>query len=123
MSIRDALEKLDKAIDDLSSLHVQTYTGTVKWSGASDPATPPEERANTSTLRAVTTFEGFSDHKPSYEDVSLVAETLMKFDGDSYSFIATEAAEAAMQLHKNAVEAGINTRLGLAKLLRDVFKK
>ena len=125
MSIKNALRKLDEAIDDLSSLHVQTFSGTVKWSSTSDPASDPGSApggsASTGTLRTLKTFEGFADKPASYEDVSLVAETLMKFDGDSYSFLASETAEAAMQLHKNAVEAGINTRLGIAKMLREAF--
>ncbi len=123
MSIKSALRALDSAIDDLTSLHVQTYSGSIKWAEAwkeAAKASDDEPR----TVTSMRTFEGFSDQLASDAKVSLVADTLIKFDGDSYNFIAQDATstESALTLHKDAVEAGINTRLGLMELVRDVFK-
>lgn len=121
MGLKATLEALNDAIDDLTSLHVQTYTGTINWK---DAWKEDAGAGNTKTLRSLRTFEGFSDQAASATDVNLVADSLMKFDGDSYNFIATNATstESALQLHKNAVEAGINARAALMELVRDVFK-
>jgi hypothetical protein len=123
MSIKSTLKALDSAIDDLTSLHVQTYTGKINWAEAWKEA-PKDTDAEPQTLTSKKTFEGFSDQLAANANVSLVADTLIKFDGDSYNFIAEDATstESALALHKDAVEAGINTRLGLMELVRDVFK-
>ncbi len=123
MSIKSALRALDSAIDDLTSLHVQTYSGSIKWAEAWKEAAKKTE-SEPGTVTSMRTFEGFSDQLASDAKVSLVADTLIKFDGDSYNFIAQDATstESALTLHKDAVEAGINTRLGLMELVRDVFK-
>ena len=55
----------------------------------------------------------------------LVAESLAQFDGDSYNFVREnlESVPAeALEVHKNAVEAGIETRLGLLTLFKDFVK-
>ena len=121
MGLKNALTALDGVIDDLTSLHVQTYTGTVNWQTLWQPA---DNGGDSQTLRTLRTFEGFSESLAANADVSLVADTLLKFDGDSYNFIAEDATstEAALQLHKDAVAAGIQTRIGLMELVRDVFK-
>ena len=119
MGIRKTLKTLDAVIDDLTSLHVQTYTGTINWKDFWSKVGDVQDESKTS--RSLRAFEGFSEQLPTDGSVSLVADTLMKFDGDSYNFITTEAAEPAMQLHKNAVESGINTRVGLLELIGKIF--
>lgn len=110
--LRDAVKKLNEAITDLSSLHVQTFTGTVAIS--SD--TTGFDNIRSAIQSAQTNSE-----------ITLVAEAYYQFDGDSYNFIATDAngaitaPPAALELHKSAVEAGMQTRLGLIELVKDAF--
>jgi len=110
MGLKKALTQLDDAVKDLTSLHVQTYSGEV-----------------TSTI----------DGSQSYDDIrkvvqsaategkiTLVAETLAQFDGDSYNFIKQELDDIpklALEVHKNAVQSGVDTRLGLLTLFKDLF--
>jgi len=121
MGIRKTLKTLDAVIDDLTSLHVQTYTGTINWKDFWSKVGDVQDESKTS--RSLRAFEGFSEQLPTDGSVSLVADTLMKFDGDSYNFIASDAAstQSALQSHKDAVASGINARLGLMELVRDLF--
>jgi len=111
--LKQALGKLNDAIEDLTSLHVQTFTGKL-------------------TI-AVTDSKGYKDLKTEIEKeknkanakIVLVAETLAQFDGDSYNFVKKdldEVPQIALEVHKNAVKAGIETRLGLLGLFKDIFK-
>lgn len=113
MGLKAALEKLDDAIEDLTSLHVQTFTGSLNVT--------------------INGNEGYTDLRTAVEaqknDVNgglvLVSETLAQFDGDSYNFVKQDLAsvpQVALEVHKNAVKAGIETRLGLLGLFKDIFK-
>lgn len=109
MSLKQALEKVNEAVQDLSSLHVQTFTGKVEFS--SENSTYADIETAVKTAKA--------DGK-----IKLVAESLYKFDGDSYNFLTNEEGgipSSAMELHKAAVEGGIKTRQGLAELVKGVF--
>lgn len=109
MSLKQALEKVNAAVQDLSSLHVQTFTGKVDFSS--------EDSTFDNIETAVKT--AISESK-----IKLVAESLYKFDGDSYNFVTNEEGgipSSAMELHKAAVEGGIKTRQGLAELVKGVF--
>lgn len=113
MGLRGALEKLDDAIEDLTSLHVQTFTGSLNIT--------------------IEGNEGYKDLKTAVEaqkndangGLVLVSETLAQFDGDSYNFVKQDlnsVPQVALEVHKNAVKAGIETRLGLLGLFKDIFK-
>jgi hypothetical protein len=109
MSLKQALEAINSAVTDLSSLHVQTFTGKVEFS--SD---------NTS----YTDIEAAVQAAKTNNTITLVAESLYKFDGDSYNFVTNEEGgipTSAMELHKAAVEGGVKTRQGLAELVKGVF--
>lgn len=108
MALKDALKKLNEAVTDLSSLHVQTYTGSLQ--------TPIEEQADFSTVRDAVK-KARTDG-----DIVLVAEAYYQFDGDSYNFLTRdEVPSSALELHHAAVEAGLATRRGLMELVRGVF--
>lgn len=115
MALRDAVKKLDEMFDDLSSLHVQTYTGKVDFD--LDPTGPDDDRTRVDRLRdAVTSI-------PAGGAVQLVAEAYYQFDGDSYNFLTSEDVPAkALDLHNSAVEAGIKTRQALLELAKDALK-
>jgi hypothetical protein len=109
MSLKQALEKINAAVQDLSSLHVQTFTGKVDFSAAG------------STYEDIKTA---IDAAATDASITLVAESLYKFDGDSYNFLTNAEGgipSSAMELHKAAVEGGIKTRQGLAELVKGVF--
>lgn len=110
MGLKKALGALDNAVKDLTSLHVQTFSGeitsTIDGSQSYDKIRQLVKKASTNG------------------DITLVAETLAQFDGDSYNFIKQELDDIpklALEVHKNAVQSGIDTRLGLLTLFKDLF--
>ncbi|MCX2980717.1 hypothetical protein EYC98_07475 [Halieaceae bacterium IMCC14734] len=112
MSIRAAFKKVGDAIDDLSSLHVQTYTGSVSV----DLDSLPDDVNGMDRVRdAVKAARAAGT-------ISLVAEAFFQFDGDSYNFLSSEdVSPSALAMHTAAVESGLETRLGLAELVKGVF--
>ncbi len=112
MGLKDALSKLNDAVQDLTSLHVQTYTGRV----AVD-LDAVAQNGFTSVRDAVTAAEA----DPNGE-IRLVAEAYYQFDGDSYNFLTSDdITPGALDIHKAAVEAGIKTRQGLVELFKGLF--
>ena len=110
MGLKNALGKLDDAVKDLTSLHVQTYSGEV-----SSTIDGSQSYDDIRQLVKTAVSEG---------KITLVAETLAQFDGDSYNFIKQELddiPQLALEVHKNAVQSGIDTRLGLLTLFKDIF--
>ncbi len=109
MTMKQALEALNEAFDDLTSLHVQTFTGKVEFSNTGSSYTD----ISNAVSRAV------ADQK-----IILVAESLYKFDGDSYNFLTSDEGgipSSALELHKAAIEGGIKTRQGLMELAKGIF--
>jgi len=110
MSLKSALNELNKAVQDLTSLHVQTFTGELKTE-----LTGSEKFEDIRKLIREAKTKG---------EVFLVAETLAQFDGDSYNFVKQElkdVPEMALEVHQNAVQSGIETRLGLLTLFKDIL--
>lgn len=109
MGLRNALSALNNAVDDLTSLHVQTFTGNIAFD---------HDTQNYDDIRQLI------QQAQTNADVVLVAESLYKFDGDSYNFLANAESgipASALELHKAAIEGGIKTRQGLMELVKDVF--
>lgn len=118
MGLKDAVEKLNGIIDDLSSLHVQTFTGEVTFEGQTDPGDSDGESAKIETIRARV------KELKNANQITLVAEAYYQFDGDSYNFLASGGiSQEALDMHNAAVEAGIKTRQGLIALVQDVLTK
>jgi hypothetical protein len=115
MALRDAVTRIAEAIKDLSSLHVQTFSGTV----AIDLANLDANDAAIDTIRSTITSESA---KPD-GTIRLVAEAYYQFDGDSYNFLTNDAVpEGALEMHAAAVDAGIKTRQGLVELVKGAVK-
>ena len=109
MGLKDALDKLNNAIDDLTSLHVQTFTGEVTF--------VQEGKTFNDVRTAIETARGESK-------ISLVAESVFKFDGDSYNFVTSQEGgvpSSALELHKASVDSGIKTRQGLMQMVKGIF--
>lgn len=107
--LKKALEALRDAVDDLTSLHVQTFSGSLKFT---------------------TEGNSFDNVRKTIEDaknageITLIAESLFKFDGDSYNFLANDEGgvpPSALELHKASVESGIKTRESLCKMVKGIF--
>ncbi|BDD12177.1 hypothetical protein FUAX_46090 (plasmid) [Fulvitalea axinellae] len=114
MPIKNAIEALNKAVEDLTSLHVQTFTGTLD----SSSLTGKEPFNN---IRDLVKNQSTSTNAK----LTLVAESLTQFDGDSYNFVNKDidaAPPIVLEVHKNAVKSGIETRIALLNLFKDVIK-
>lgn len=108
--LKQALTALNNAVTDLTSLHVQTFTGEI--------ASDLDGSQSFSDIRALVKAAKTAG------TVTLVAETLAQFDGDSYNFVAADLASVpplALEVHKNAIKAGVETRLGLLNLFKDLI--
>ena len=110
MALKDALQKLNDAVKDLTSLHVQTFSGELNLdiSGAQD----------------FTELKKLLETAKANGKIKLIAETLAQFDGDSYNFVKQDLKEippVALEIHQNAVQSGIETRLGLLTLFKDLI--
>jgi hypothetical protein len=106
MGLRDALQKLDDAVTDLTSLHVQTYSGTLNVDVDRDQ--------DFDTLR-----KSLQNADAKESDINLVSESMLKFDGDSYNFVAEDAPPNLMQIHNEAVQSGLDARQSLIELFKD----
>lgn len=109
MALKDALVDLNNIIEDLTSLHVQTFTGKVDFTAAGN---------------GIADIEAAIDAASTAADITLVAESMYKFDGDSYNFVTNSEGgipASALELHKASVEGGVATRQGLMQLVKGIF--
>ncbi len=114
MALKDAVIQIRDAISDLSSLHVQTYSGSMTI----DLTSLAEGQTVMDKVRDAVTAEA----KDTEGSISLVAEAYYQFDGDSYNFLTSDDVPTrALEMHTAAVEAGINTRRALVELVKGVF--
>ncbi len=104
MGIRDAIKKFSDEIQDLSTLTVTTYTGTLSQVIDSDSGEIDWDK-----------------FKPSSGELTMVAATRISADYDTVNFRAALAGidnlDDLLQLHRMAVETAQNGRAGLVKLL------
>lgn len=110
--LKKALSDLNDAIKDVTSLHVQTFSGDLNLTIDNDKGYKALKE------------EIESEKNKKDGTIVLVAETLAQFDGDSYNFVKKDLddiPEIALEVHKNAVKAGIETRIGLLELFKGVF--
>ncbi len=112
MGLKKALNDLNSAVKDLSSLHVQTFSGEVGITIDSD--------------NGYKNIKKQIDESKAAGNLDLVAETLAQFDGDSYNFVKKDLEDipaVTLEVHKNAVKAGIETRIGLLGLFKSILIK
>ena len=114
MALRDVLKGLGEAVGDLTSLSVETYTGTITAGiqGAADDAAIDWDALIKEARKGA---EGA---------VSLKLASRFHFDGDATLFIAEGELPADLrEAHDGAVAAGQAVRAGLMDLLQDSIKK
>lgn len=108
--LKEAINGLNDAVKDLTSLHVQTFTGQID--------SDLDGSNSYDDIRAL--VKDAADNGK----ITLVAETLAQFDGDSYNFVKADLQSVpplALETHKNAVKAGVETRIGLLNLFKDLI--
>jgi len=110
-SIKEAVQSLNTFVKDLTSLHVQTFTGEITFTDTADTNSKYED------------IESQIQQAKTDKKIKLVAESLYKFDGDSYNFLTSDQGipSSALELHKAAVESGIKTRQGLIEMAKDAI--
>ncbi len=104
MSLTDAVEKFNNTIQNLSSLEVTTYTGSLSQIIDS----------NTGEI-------DWDKFKPNSGELVLVAATRIQADYDTISFLANDAEnigdiDRLLELHQGAVESAQAGRLALLHL-------
>lgn len=108
MSLQKALGELEEAVKDLTSLHVQTYSGRIDLELEGDK--------KFDDLRSkIENVESESS------DLNLVAESLLRFDGDSQNFVAEDAPSNLREVHNEAVQSGLEARRSIIELFKDTI--
>ncbi len=107
MSLKSALTELSNAVNDLATLEVSTYTGSLEQ--AVDPKTGDLD------------WKAF---KPQGK-LTLVASTRVSADYDTVNFRASdtdsERLDELLQLHKTAVESAQNGRLAIINMFKSAL--
>jgi hypothetical protein len=106
---RGPLAKLEKGVLDLAELEVLTFTGELT------AVVNDQDAINWEELLKKAKTEG---------EVALVAATLIKIDGDTLLFFASEASahyEALKQSHLEATRAAQQYRQGLVEAFADLL--
>ena len=111
MPLKQAIKNLDAALNDLTSLHVQTYSGTLKLAIADGQEAERFKSINESIKTP-----------PSGQSVNLALETLVKFDGDAYNFVSDDATQALIDTHKNAVDSSLKSRQAMLDMFVGLFE-
>lgn len=130
MSIKKALDELNEAVKDLTSLHVQTFSGSVAISENGAASYTDFKSAIANSHKEKKTIEiknGNEADAPSTTvnvNAVLILETLIQFDGDSVNFVAKDGVtQELLQLHKDAIDSGLKSRLGLLELFQSLISK
>jgi hypothetical protein len=110
MSLKQAVEEFAKGIQDLSSLEVTTYTGSL------------EEAIDGKSGQI-----DWSKFTPTSGKLVLVAATQIKADFDTVNFRAQAAGitdiDSLLELHRGAVESAQTGRLALLRMFEGLLDK
>lgn len=109
MALQDAFNELKEKVVDLTSLHVQTYTGTINLG------------VNHESERWTALEDALKNPKPD-SNVRLAMETMIRFDGDAYNFVSDNNTDLLRRTHLDAVQAGLDTRRAIIELATNLFE-
>jgi hypothetical protein len=101
-------KKLAEDIADLAELNVNTFTGELKAVVGGSGATN------------IIKWDELLEKAAAGGEVTLVASTRQKLDGDSDSFYTRNPPTDLLETHKQAVEAGRQVRRGLIEMFGDL---
>lgn len=117
--LRNALRKLGEAIEDLSELHVRTMSGSINvTTGTEDTDSDggAGEEDGDSGKVDMSAMKALAEN----QDVEIVADTVIKFDGDAYHFINDDAPKTLTDAHQKAVETSMNSRRAIVEMFKDI---
>jgi hypothetical protein len=117
--IKAALEKLDEAMIDFSTLSVATYTGDISVLLQADDGTSiklNELDFNDVLQKAISSASATTDGS-----IELVALNTHKLDGDGMVFRQKDITPELETAHNAALSAARETREGVLALVKDVF--
>lgn len=107
-SFKEAFDKIAEGISDLTSLEVTTYKGTVKLAAADVKAA---------------SFDKILDSAVSQGNLTLVASTRAKLDGDTTVFYDKDASPAEISAHNQLVDSAAAKRTALVQLFQSAIVK
>jgi thioredoxin reductase len=116
--LRNALRKLGEAIEDLSELHVRTMSGSINvTTGTEDTDSDggAGEEDGDSGKVDMSAMKALAEN----QDVEIVADTVIKFDGDAYYFINDDAPKTLIDAHQKAVETSMKSRQAIVEMFKD----
>ena len=116
MPLRDALRKVGNFVEDIATVEVQTYTGSV---ALIDAATAP----NLPVADGQSRFAAILAKAKDTADLKLVGHTVLDFSGDALLFRSNDpevGTEALLAAHDSAVTAGIQSRQAIVDLFKDI---
>ncbi len=102
-------KKLGEGIADLAELNVQTFTGTLTTQISQDGG------------NLINWVELLAEAKKTGGEVTLVASSRIKLDGDCDMYFDKNVDEKLLQTHIAAVDAGQKIRLGIMDAFKDVL--
>lgn len=118
-------EKLKNVVDDLTSLEVATFSGTLDMEDVEILENQNgDSNSNTNTNTNINSKEIFNVIKQSLKDSGeLVGYTRFELDGDTINFVSNQTTQETVFLlegHKSMVAAAQESRAGLARFIGNV---
>lgn len=113
--------KIKEAVKDMSSLEVQTFTGTIKGF-VKAPTSTSASKADKVSVIDWKKLLGTANAGGS--EIELAAVTLIKFDGDTQLFLSNSPTVApnVIESHQRAVESAQQVRSAVVDLFKDLIK-
>ena len=114
MSIKTALKKVGHFVQDVATVEVQTYSGSVESIHALSKIEFEDGKNR---------FQTILDSAEAKADIKLAFLTVLDFSGDAVLFRASDGAIATDELdtaHQAAVTAGIQSRQAIVDLFKDL---
>ena len=113
----DLKTKLNKAVKDLSTLEVATFT-------KSDATTPVQVNMDFGPDTDVSTNNIFNGIRSALADKELIGYVRFELDGDTVAFVNNNSDYAdVLEYHKEMIAAGQATRKDLYDTIVGLFKK
>lgn len=122
MALKQAVEKLKNAVGDLTSLEVQTISGSMSADLATQkPGQTAEVPQSGGSI--IDWKKAVADAKKVNGTVELVLATKINFDGDATQFVRKDEIPPHMlDAHKKAVEAGLQVRRDIVEFVSETIR-
>lgn len=114
MALKKALQKVGDFVDDLATVEVRTYSGSVQ---------SITRAMNVETSADGNRFKAILDNANTDADIKLAFLSILDFSGDAILFRAEDETIASAELeaaHQAAVASGIQSRQAIVDLFKDL---